>query len=99
MSKHQPPHPGTIVAAKIAAIKHTLREVAKALDVSPSTLQRLTKEQIAISPEMAIRLSFVIGNSPEWWMQIQDAYSLYHARQQVDITRLTRLSHGPAENR
>ncbi len=92
MKMHNPPHPGILVADNIAALNLTLREVAAALDVSPSTLQRLTKEQISVSPEMAVRLSRVIGSTPEWWLRMQDAYSLYHAEMNVDITRLTRLT-------
>lgn len=92
MNMHNPPHPGTVVADNIAALNLTLRDVAKALDVSPSTLQRLTKEQIAISPEMAVRLSTVIGSSPQWWLRMQAAWSLYHAEQNLDLTRLTRLT-------
>ncbi|MCX0501010.1 HigA family addiction module antitoxin [Erwinia billingiae] len=92
MKMHNPPHPGSLVADNIAALNLSLREVAAALDVSASTLQRLTKEQIAISPEMAVRLSRVIGSSPEWWLRMQDAYSLYHAQQNIDLTRLTRLT-------
>ena len=94
MKMHNPPHPGSLVADNIAALNLSLRDVALALDVSASTLQRLTKEQIAISPEMAVRLSRVIGSTPEFWLGLQDAYSLYHAEQKIDLTRLKPLA-GP----
>lgn len=92
MKMHNPPHPGSLIADNIAALNLTLREVAVALDVSPSTLQRITTEKNAISPEMAVRLSRVIGSTPEFWLRMQDAYSLYHAEQNVDLTRLKPLS-------
>ncbi|WP_243079659.1 HigA family addiction module antitoxin [Pantoea sp. MQR6] len=92
MKQYNPPHPGKLVADNIAALNLTLHEVAVALDVSPSRLQRITKQQIAISAEMAVRLSYVIGSSPEWWLRMQDAYSLYHAEQKVDSSRLKPLS-------
>jgi len=95
MQMHNPPHPGSLVADNIAALNLSLRDVAAALDVSPSTLQRITKAQIAISPEMAVRLARVIGSTPEFWLRMQDAYSLYHARQKIDFTRLKPLTAQP----
>ncbi|WP_261643091.1 HigA family addiction module antitoxin [Erwinia mallotivora] len=92
MKMHNPPHPGALIAENIAALNLTLREVADALDVSPSTLQRITTEKIAISPEMAVRLSTVIGSTPEFWLRMQDANSLYYAAQNVDTTRLKSLN-------
>ncbi|MCQ8230411.1 HigA family addiction module antitoxin [Pantoea trifolii] len=98
MKQHTPPHPGTLVADNIAALNLSLHEVAVALNVSSSRLQRITKQQIAISPEMAVRLSYVIGSSPEWWLRMQDAYSLYHAKQKVDLSRLKPLSTAQGSN-
>jgi addiction module HigA family antidote len=92
MKQYNPPHPGKLVADNIAALNLTLHEVAIALDVSPSRLQRITKQQVAISAEMAVRLSYVIGSSPEWWLRVQNAYNLYHAEQKVDSSRLKQLS-------
>lgn len=98
MKQHNPPHPGKLVADNITALNLTLHEVAAALDVSTSMLQRITKQQIAISAEMAIRLSYVIGNSPEWWLRMQDAYSLYHADKKIDPSRLKPLSTAHGSN-
>ncbi|PQK74412.1 addiction module antidote protein, HigA family [Pantoea ananatis] len=91
MNQHSPPHPGKLVADNITALNLTMYQVAAALDVSLSTLQRITKQQISISAEMAVRLSYVIGSSPEWWMRMQDAYSLYHAAKKIDSSRLKPL--------
>ncbi|MGB9098555.1 HigA family addiction module antitoxin [Erwinia sp.] len=91
MKQYNPPHPGKLVADNISALNLTLQEVAVALDVSPSRLKRVTKQQIAISAEMAIRLSYVIGSSPEWWLRMQDAHSLYHAERKVNSSRLKPL--------
>ncbi|CAH0297025.1 XRE family transcriptional regulator [bacteria symbiont BFo1 of Frankliniella occidentalis] len=98
MKMHNPPHPGAIVADNIEALNMSLSDVAKALDVSASNLSRLTQEKIAISPEMAVRLSKVIGSSPEWWLRMQDAYSLYHAEESIDLSRLTPLFSASADN-
>lgn len=92
MKQYNPPHPGKLVADNIAALNLTLRDVAMALDISPHTLQLITTQQIAISPEMALRLSHVIGSSPEWWLRMQNAHSLFYAEQGIDLSRLKILN-------
>ncbi|MEW7001944.1 HigA family addiction module antitoxin [Serratia ureilytica] len=67
------------------------RALAKALDVAPSTVQRLISGKSDISPEMAIRLSIVIGSSEQVWMGMQDAYDLWQARQSIDVSKLRKL--------
>ena len=41
-----------------------------------------------VSPEMAIRLSKVLGRSPESWLLMQDKYDLWKARQNVNTDDL-----------
>ena len=63
--------------------------MARRLQVSPSTFNRLLNEKSAISPEMALKLSKVLGRSPESWMQMQDNYDLYQAKKTVDLKNYT----------
>jgi plasmid maintenance system antidote protein VapI len=37
---------------------------------------------------MALRLSRCLGRSAESWLAMQDAYDLWHARQQLDLSSL-----------
>ncbi len=57
----------------------------------PLTFIRLLKGESNVSPEMALRLSQVLGRSPESWLAIQDNYSLWIARQKVDLTGVEKL--------
>lgn len=91
MEMHNPPHPGALVAEALETLGISMRDLARALDVSPSTLQRLVTEQITISPEMAIRLSVVIGSSAEMWLRLQNSWSLWQAGKHLDTRRLTPL--------
>ena len=45
----------------------------------------------ALTPEMAIKLSVVIGSSPQMWLNLQNAWSLAEAEKTVDVSRLRRL--------
>ncbi|MDX3775415.1 HigA family addiction module antitoxin [Chromatiaceae bacterium AAb-1] len=88
---YNPPHPGELVKETMEALGLSARKLAQALDVSPSTVQRLITTQSDISPEMAIRLALVLGSSEQVWMGMQDSYDLWHARQKLDTSKLQRL--------
>ncbi len=50
--------------------------MAEKLKISPSTFNRLIRGLHRVSPEMAIRLSKVLGRTPESWMAMQNLYDL-----------------------
>ena len=52
---------------------------AKALGVSRQTVNELLRERRAVSPEMALRLSRLFGNSPEFWLNAQRSVDLWEA--------------------
>lgn len=91
MKMYNPPHPGEIIADALDELNLGIRELARALNVAPSTAQRLVSCQAAVSPEMAIRLSKVLGSSPRLWLKLQEAYSLDKAEKTVDVSKLTPL--------
>ncbi|MHA7847551.1 HigA family addiction module antitoxin [Serratia sp. D1N4] len=91
MKMHNPPHPGEIIADALDELNLGIRELARALNVAPSTAQRLVSCQAAVSPEMAIKLSKVLGGSPRLWLKLQEAYSLDKAEKTVDVSKLTPL--------
>jgi addiction module HigA family antidote len=64
------------------------RYLAEKLDVAPSTLNRILKQQSGVSPEMALRLSKSLGRSPQSWLAMQDAYDLYVAQATVELSRV-----------
>ena len=86
IEQFSPPHPGGFIK-RVYLEPHNLgsNEVARKLQVSPSTFNRLLNEKSDVSPEMALKLSKVLGRSPESWMAMQDNYDLYRARERVDL--------------
>lgn len=83
--KVPPTHPGILFAEEIlpALGRRTLGEIATLLGVSRTTLYRLMEGQIAISPEMALRLGKLCGSGPELWMTLQSTYDAWHARRRI----------------
>lgn len=92
MAMHNPPHPGEFIAeVYLEPNDLSVRELAAALNVSPSTLSRLLNGVTAVSPVMALRLSKALGRSPESWLAMQSNYDLWHARRVVKLGRIARL--------
>jgi addiction module HigA family antidote len=57
----------------------TVAGLAGALGVSRQTVNELLRERRAVSPEMALRLSRLFGNSAEFWLNLQRAVDLWEA--------------------
>ena len=55
----------------------TVTSLAKDLGVSRQTVNELLRERRSISPEMAIRLSRLFGNSPDFWLNLQRSVDLW----------------------
>ncbi|WP_319761096.1 HigA family addiction module antitoxin [Maridesulfovibrio sp.] len=69
MTMFNPPHPSELISP-VYMEKYNLscRKLAMLLDEAPSTLARILHAKSAVSPEMALRLSKVIGRTPESWL-------------------------------
>ncbi len=92
MAMHNPPHPGEFVYfTYMEPFGLSCSFLASKLGVPVSALNRVLKQQSGINPEMALRLSVVLGRSPESWLSLQDAYDLWQARQRVKLGSITKL--------
>ena len=79
-------HPGEFIK-RVYLIPFNIasNELARNLQVSPGLISRLLNGKTDISPAMALKLSKVLGRSPESWLLMQDNYDLWLARQKIDI--------------
>ena len=92
MRMHNPPHPGEFIyATYMEPFDISCRNLAKHLDVAASTLNRILKMQSGISPEMAVRLSRVLGRTPESWLLMQDNYDLWQVKKTLKMSKLQKL--------
>ena len=57
--------------------------LAEALGVSRQTVNELLRERRSLSPEMALGLSALFGNSPEFWLNLQRSVDLWDAQDAV----------------
>jgi addiction module HigA family antidote len=78
--KVRPTHPGEMLREDyLPDYGLTVSNFAKALGVSRQTVNELLRERRSVSPEMALRLSRLFGNSPEFWLNAQRAVDLWEA--------------------
>ncbi|MCL4368418.1 MAG: HigA family addiction module antitoxin [Actinobacteria bacterium] len=90
----RPTHPGEILREDFIPSYHlTVSGLAAALDVSRQTINELLRERRAVSPEMAVRLGRLFGNSPEFWLNLQRYVDLWDAQVALkdDVRRIKPL--------
>ena len=61
----------------------TVTGLADAIGVSRQTINELLRGRRSLSPEMALRLGRLFGNSPEFWLNAQRAVDLWNASQSI----------------
>ncbi len=97
MNMFNPPHPGEFIYnIYLEPYNISGRTLAKQLGVASSTLSRILQGQSRITPEMALRLSKALGRSAESWLQMQDNYDLWKAREKVNLQGIKKLEFATA---
>ena len=78
----RPTHPGEMLREDFMP-DYDLKtaSMAKALGVSRQTINEILRERRAISPAMALRLSRLFRNSPEFWLNAQHSWDLWDSEQ------------------
>jgi len=90
--QHNPMHPGAFIKRVYLEPNNVgSNELARQLKVSTGLISRLVNEKVGLSSEMALKLSKVLGRSPESWLLMQDNYDLWQAKKVVDLNEYQRL--------
>lgn len=83
-ANRRPTHPGAVLREDVLPqLGITQTSFALHLGVSRLTVSEILLEKRGISAEMAIRLSKVIGGSPQTWLRMQEALDLWEAEQKL----------------
>jgi len=94
MKMHNPPHPGEIIKSMwLDELNISARQLANCLNVAPSTVTRLINTKSDVTPDMAIRLSKVLGRTPQSWLIMQANYNLWHVEQAYDFSNVCKLNY------
>jgi addiction module HigA family antidote len=90
-----PTHPGEMLWEDfLPDYGLTATTLASALGISRQTVNELLRERRAITPVMALRLSRLLGNSPEFWLSAQDSRNLWESQQRyrIELSRILPLN-------
>jgi len=85
--KHRKPsHPGEILLREFLEPKEISQvEFAKTLGVPVQRINTLVNGKRGVTAETAILLGRELGTSPEFWMNLQNAWDLYEASQTLKL--------------
>ncbi len=84
-----PAHPGEVLKGLyLDPMEKTITQAAADLGVSRRTLSMLVNGHLGVSAEMALRLSTALGTTPELWLNMQQSYDLWEARQKIKTLKV-----------
>jgi len=87
MEMYNPAHPGEVLKEfYIEPLNLTVTEVAGALGVSRKTLSALVNGHYGVSPDMAMRLAKAFGTTAKLWLNMQQNYDLWQAKQRAELS-------------
>ena len=89
-----PVHPGEILKEDVLpSAGVSVTSAAKALGVSRQMLHGILSQRKPLSAVMCLKLSRLLGSSPEMWMRLQAAYDLKVAEQDEKVMeRVARIT-------
>lgn len=92
----RPTHPGVILEEMyIKPLELKQEDLAKKLHVARNTLYRLRKGTIGVTAEMAVRLSKAFNTTPQFWLNLQNAYDLWEAEREKSVISVRPIVESP----
>jgi addiction module HigA family antidote len=69
-------HPGEFLRETLDELELTQAALAKALDVSPMRVSHVLRGDRPVTAELALRLGRALGQTPQYWLNLQTTYDL-----------------------
>jgi len=74
----QPSHPGALIREVVLPETGlTVSELAQRCDVARNTMSKVVNERGGVTEDLAIRLSRVLGSTPEFWLTMQSKRNIW----------------------
>lgn len=82
--EREPTPPGEILAEEfLKPMNITQKQLANHLGCDVKVINRIVNSRTSITAEMAVKLGFALGTSPEFWLNAQQAVDIYRAKRKV----------------
>ena len=88
-------HPGIILKEEFAVpLNLTQAKLSEDLNVGIKTLSELYNEKRGITSLMALKLAEYFGTTPQFWLNLQNAYDLYktYEKEKENIENIHRVA-------
>lgn len=97
--KRRPTTPGEVLREEFLeplkeSIGLTQKKLADHIDVDIKVINRLVNNRTSIMPELAFKLAYAFGTSPEFWLNLQknvDLYDAYNANKK-ELKKIQKVS-------
>ena len=77
----EPTHPGEMLLREfLLPIGMTQQDLARAIQVPYQRVNEVVRGRRGVTPSTALRLSRFFGTSPDFWMNLQLRWDLFHAQ-------------------
>lgn len=80
-NKIRPIHPGEILREELEELNYSANRFAALLHVPVNRITHILNGQRSITADTALRLAKFFGTTPEFWLNLQNAYDLKIALQ------------------
>ncbi len=78
----RPSHPGALIRnVFLPETQMTVRELAMRCGVARNTMSKVINERGGVTEDLAIRLSRVLGSTPQFWLSMQSKLNLWDLEQ------------------
>ena len=82
--EREPTPPGEILAEEfLKPMNLTQKKLADHLRCDVKVINRIVNNRTSITAEMAVKLGFALGTSPEFWLNAQQAVDICRAKSKV----------------
>jgi len=95
----EPTHPGEMLLEEfLKPMELTQRDLAEGIRVPYQRVNELVNGRRGITPSTALRLAKFFGMSPDFWMNLQLRWDLYHTGQaeSAELKRIKQAKSGQA---
>ena len=87
----EPNHPGAMLQKEfLTPLGMTPQDLAAAILLPPAQVEEIVQRRQSVTAAVACRLSRYFGNSPDFWLNGQRRWDLYHA-QRAEAAALERI--------
>jgi addiction module HigA family antidote len=81
-------HPGEFLAEILTELGVSQAAFARAVGISPMRISHVIKGARPVTAELALSFGKALGQSPEFWMNLQAAYDLATARRTISLKNI-----------